>query len=892
MASIEEHQELAVGSSGASDCEGSATGSLAGPQSPEAPESALEEGEAVAERKSEEPAVQEAEPVTVAPIHSPGGCNEGVVESEEEGAVHSPEPAPQQHLTEDISEDAVEAAPAVPVAKKCLNSRSMEPLEGELDFEDDAPPESPSGTSLDKAPNKDSKEGKAKADNLEEGEAEDDGEVSDVSGTELSVQDDDLEEGELPEGAGGGTGATRKAAQAPRPICRFFNKGQCTWGSSCRFIHPGINDRGNYNMFATVPKPPHHHMPPPIGGPAAVMRGGAPPPEFLGPPMPPLPPPPEEMMLPPVESAWERGLRHAKELMKRASRRKEQEPDFEEKRLNIVPPHHDRTPLQSEVDKENDFYGASVPPTSRGMSPPYVRPPMPPPPPHHLPRGGRRGDSRRDDFYGFDEPDSLEHSEREAREYWHGGRYENFEVRWSNRQEYDHRDRREKDRRPGRSYDREKGSYSHTTRSDRPHGGGSEREPRWREDRFQEAPPPPLNRSRPDEWRDPWRRSKTPKGRRSRSRGRNRRSFSNCSSRSLSSQSSRTSDSCSRSSSSRSSYTSYDSRSRSRSPAPAAAPAGRPRGNQPPSRGPPMYGPPSQGPGKQGGGGASGGTSGGTGGARSPVLDRRKQYNPSPPPNTTPLSPSRKSRRKGPSPLPSKQKKSRSGSFSASSSRSRSRSSSSRTPSRSRSRSYTRSPSLNSVSSTSSSPSCRRIQGSSTTGAGMLPSRNPSPPKKVSEGSKKRIEKDLLSKGTPPVKRDIPLPPPAPMGFGQSGMMLGYREPLPPPLDLGGFEDDAAQRQAREAALRQQGISQKPQIKLTLIKKSLPMAALCKKEEPAVKNNGDKGAKKRPASPPKLVSSPSPPPTGRKSTTLRREELLKQLKAVEDAIARKRAKFS
>ncbi|KAL1428894.1 hypothetical protein MTO96_016648 [Rhipicephalus appendiculatus] len=73
MASIEEHQELAVGSSGASDCEGSATGSLAGPQSPEVPGSALEEGEAVAERKSEEPAVQEAEPVTVAPIHSPGG---------------------------------------------------------------------------------------------------------------------------------------------------------------------------------------------------------------------------------------------------------------------------------------------------------------------------------------------------------------------------------------------------------------------------------------------------------------------------------------------------------------------------------------------------------------------------------------------------------------------------------------------------------------------------------------------------------------------------------------------------------------------------------------------------------------------------------------------------
>uniref|UniRef100_A0A023GDD4 Putative pha03307 transcriptional regulator icp4 n=1 Tax=Amblyomma triste TaxID=251400 RepID=A0A023GDD4_AMBTT len=886
MTSVEELQKPVMGSSGASDGEGSADGSAAGPDSPECPDKALEEEELVAERKSEEAAVEEPQATAVTPSHSPRGCSEGVVESEEEGAVHSPESSPHLHLTKDISEDALEAAPAVPVAKKCLNSRSMEPLEGELDFEDDAPPESPSGTPLHSdAP--DTKEGKTKEDNLEEGEAEDDGEVSDVSGTELSVQDDDLEEGELPEGTGA-TGATRKTIQTARPICRFFNKGQCTWGSSCRFIHPGINDRGNYNMFATVPKPLHHHMPPPMGGPSAVMRGGAPPPEFLGPPMPPLQPPPEELMLPPVESAWERGLRHAKELMKRASRRKEQEPDFEEKRLNLVPSHHDRAPLQSEGDKENDFYGGSSVPASRVMSPPYVRPPMPPPPSHHPGRGGRRSDGRRDDFYGFEEPDTLEHSEREAREYWRGGRYENFEVRWSNRQEFDHRDRREKDRRVGRSYDREKSGYSHGVRSDRSHGGGPEREPRWREERFSEAPPPPMARQRPDEWRDPWRRSKTPKGRRSRSRGRNRRSFSNCSSRSFSSRSSRSSYSYSRSSSSRSSYSSYDSRSRSRSPA-RAAPSGRPRGGQPPSRGPPLYGPPSQAPGKQGsaasGGGTSGGNSGGTGGGRSPVLDRRKQYNPSPPPITTPASPPRKSRRKAPSPPLSKQKKSRSGgSFSASSSRSRSRSSSSRTPSRSRSRSYSRSPSLNSVSSASSSPRRRRLQAPSAAAA-MLAARNPSPPKKGPEGSKKRMEKDPLPKGA----SKLPVPPQAAPALIPT-MIPSFRDLLPPPLDLAGFEEEVAQRQAREAALRQQSMCQKPQIKLTLIKKQLPLA-LAKKEEPPAKNNGDKAAKKRPASP-KLASSPSPPPGGRKSTTLRREELLKQLKAVEDAIARKRAKFS
>ena len=33
-----------------------------------------------------------------------------------------------------------------------------------------------------------------------------------------------------------------------------FSKGQCTWGASCRFVHPGVLDKGNYNMFAP-PRP-------------------------------------------------------------------------------------------------------------------------------------------------------------------------------------------------------------------------------------------------------------------------------------------------------------------------------------------------------------------------------------------------------------------------------------------------------------------------------------------------------------------------------------------------------------------------------------------------------------------------------------------------------------
>ena len=35
----------------------------------------------------------------------------------------------------------------------------------------------------------------------------------------------------------------RNERNEPKPICRFFNKGQCTWGSSCRFLHPGVLDK-------------------------------------------------------------------------------------------------------------------------------------------------------------------------------------------------------------------------------------------------------------------------------------------------------------------------------------------------------------------------------------------------------------------------------------------------------------------------------------------------------------------------------------------------------------------------------------------------------------------------------------------------------------------------
>lgn len=140
---------------------------------------------------------------------------------------------------------------------------------------------------------------------------------------------EELEDGEVTDGDD-----KRPEESEPKAVCRFFTRGQCTWGMSCRFLHPGTTDKGNYTMFdmvrpipvsRTTPvppaydyrndRPPIHHMPPhaPYGHPR----------------------------IPPVadsESAWERGLRTAKEMMRKANKRKEQDIDFDEKKMNLSGP--------------------------------------------------------------------------------------------------------------------------------------------------------------------------------------------------------------------------------------------------------------------------------------------------------------------------------------------------------------------------------------------------------------------------------------------------------------------------------------------------------------------------------------------------------------------------
>lgn len=64
---------------------------------------------------------------------------------------------------------------------------------------------------------------------------------------------------------------------------------------------------------------------------------------------------------PVVESAWERGLRTAKEMLRKSVKRKEQDIDFEEKKMNL-------SLAQEEFDKENGYYGRVTSPEPRFVS--------------------------------------------------------------------------------------------------------------------------------------------------------------------------------------------------------------------------------------------------------------------------------------------------------------------------------------------------------------------------------------------------------------------------------------------------------------------------------------------------------------------------------------------
>ncbi|XP_072024124.1 LOW QUALITY PROTEIN: uncharacterized protein [Amphiura filiformis] len=448
----------------------------------------------------------------------------------------------------------------------------------ELDYEEDVEDHG-------KDAGKEEKEDKEK----EEGEEEDEDGAIDDDLDEGEITDDE-EEGELKD--------PNDKKPSVRPVCRFFIKGQCTWGSNCRFIHPGHNDKGAYEfidrrefheatakLLAPPPPPPVEKEPEPEPEPE----------EFL-------PPPPEE---PKEETAWERGLRHAKEIRKKAMMRREQDHDFETKRMVA-----DAIAYEQDYDKENnyrnsrdnmggyaeEFYGYAMPveddvppmfPESRncypgGQSPPPLEEPIrrdtyPSPPPVRMSMEYSR------DKFGRDQAlleRQRERRQREQREREMERQKERVRELRRERHTPPPRDRRPmRDNQRGREENRGGGGGGRGGRMESRGGGsGRDRGPPPPEGIPPEAMPPNSNRPA-DAWNDPWaRRGEKPKSvvKQTRGRKRSRRSgsysdsysdsYSSFSSRSRSRSRSRSSSfsSASSRSSSASSY-SHSSYSRSRS---------------------------------------------------------------------------------------------------------------------------------------------------------------------------------------------------------------------------------------------------------------------------------------------------------------------------------------
>ncbi|XP_027241473.1 zinc finger CCCH domain-containing protein 18 isoform X2 [Cricetulus griseus] len=719
--------------------------------------------------------------------------------------------------------------------------------------------------------------------------------------------------------------------------------GNCTWGMNCRFIHPGVNDKGNYSLITkTEPFPPNGA--PPLG-PHPLMPAnpwGAPVVDEI------LPPPPPE---PPTESAWERGLRHAKEVLKKATIRKEQEPDFEEKRFTVTIGEDDR-----EFDKENEVFrdwNSRVPRDVRDtILEPYADP-----------------------YYDYD-----------IERFWRGGQYENFRVQYTEAEPYHNyrererereRENRQRERERERERDRERERRQRERERERERERDKERQRRkeeWERERAKRdekdrqhrdrdrdkdrekdkekpkprSPQPPSRQAEPpkkettsvgpqvkraDEWKDPWRRSKSPKKKLgvsvspSRARRRRKTSASSASasnsSRSSSRSSSYSGSGSSRSRSRSSSYSSYSSRSsrhssfsgsrsRSRSFSSSPSPSPTPSPHRPPVR---TKGEPAPPPGKAG------------------EKSVKKPAPPPAPPQTTkttapapePAKPGdlREARRKERQTRTPPRRRTLSGSGSGSGS--------SYSGSSSRSRSLSVS-SVSSVSSaTSSSSSVHSVDSEDmyadlASPVSSASSRSPTPAQTKKERGKSKKEDGVREEKR---KRDPSTQPPksskAPTGGKSSQQSAAPQQTAPGQPQQGSFVahkeikltllNKAADKGSRKRYEPSDKDRQSPPAKkanLTPDRGSRDRKSGGKMGSPKPERQRGQNAKapaaqadrKRPLSPQsksssKVTSVPGKATdtatagtkSGKASTLSRREELLKQLKAVEDAIARKRAKI-
>jgi hypothetical protein len=143
------------------------------------------------------------------------------------------------------------------------------------------------------------------------------------------------EEGEINDGE-----KVRKAF-VPRVMCKFYQRGKCSWGRACKFLHPGINDTGNYTFLEVDdPNARVYQQSQAMAQKSHDQDGQA---DSSSKDLDHAPAAPQN------ETAWEKALRQAKEMKERAKLRKqaEQKEEFLDKKMNL-------SLKEFENEKEND----------------------------------------------------------------------------------------------------------------------------------------------------------------------------------------------------------------------------------------------------------------------------------------------------------------------------------------------------------------------------------------------------------------------------------------------------------------------------------------------------------------------------------------------------------
>lgn len=151
----------------------------------------------------------------------------------------------------------------------------------------------------------------------------------------VEVTKESEEEGEINDGE------KVKKAFIPRVLCKYYQRGKCTWGRGCKFLHPGVNDTGNYSFLEfqdpnlKLYQQAQQQQQAAAAAAAAKSNSET---DLTSSAEPNERPSTGAADNQPIqtESAWERGLRHAKEMKERAKRRKQMEKDqFDDKKMNL-----------------------------------------------------------------------------------------------------------------------------------------------------------------------------------------------------------------------------------------------------------------------------------------------------------------------------------------------------------------------------------------------------------------------------------------------------------------------------------------------------------------------------------------------------------------------------